>query len=147
MAAEPPAQGVIRVLGIDVEHRVVTNWNDAESNELRVALEEDPVLPTDALLDPKAYRERMTQNMFVMLKAPAMYVAIQAVLSLYVSRRKTGFVLGFGDGVSVTMPIYEGCALPHAMLPLDLAGRDLTMCLMKVFIESGCTLSRPPERG
>ena len=99
-----------------------------KDNELRVALEEHPVLPTDAILDPKGYRERMTQTMFVMLKAPAMYVAIQAVfLSLYVSRRKTRFVLRFGDGVSVTMPIYEGCALPHAMLPLDLAGRDLTL--------------------
>jgi len=57
----------------------------------------------------------MTEIMFETFNVPSLYVACQAVLSLYSTGRTTGLVLDSGEGVTSTVPIYEGYALPHAI--------------------------------
>merc|ERR1712178_200213 len=51
------------------------------------------VLLTEAPMNPKENREKMTQIMFETFSARRFYVAIQAVLSLYASGRTTGVVV------------------------------------------------------
>jgi len=140
------AQGMRGVMKLNypIDHGIVNNWDDMEkiwqhtfTSELRVSPEEHPVMLTEAPANPKANREKMTQIMFETFNVPKLYISIQAVLSLYASGRTTGLVVDSGDGVTHTVPIYEGYALPHAVQRLDLAGRDLTEWMMKLLMERG----------
>lgn len=120
-------------------------WHHCFYTELRVEPSERPCMLTEAPLNPKANREKMTSIMFENFNVPAFYVSIQAVLSLYASGRTTGIVVDAGDGVTHTVPIFEGFSLPSAVGRINLAGRDLTMKMSKLLTEVGCSLTTSAE--
>ena len=127
-----------------IEHGIVKDWDAMTEiwrytfeQELRISPDESPVLLTESVLNPKANREKMTQIMFEHFRPPAMYVATQPVLSLYASGRTTGVVLDCGDGVTTTVPIYEGYAIRQAMLRQNFSGHDLTNYLINLLTERG----------
>lgn len=139
---EAQAKRGILKLEYPIAHGIVTQWDDMERiwnhtyyNELRVDPEEHNVLVTEAPMNPKVNREKITQIMFESFSVPGLYVAIQAILSLYSSGRVTGIVLDSGDGVTHTVPVFEGFSLVHSIERLDLAGRDLTTYMVRILRE------------
>jgi len=139
-------------LNYPVKHGIVINWDDMETiwhhtfYELRVDPEQHTVLLTEAPLNPKANRERMTKIMFETFNVPAMFVQTQAVLSLCAAGRTTGVVLDSGVGVSHTVPVYDGYAVNHAIMRVDVAGCDLTDYMMKILTERGYSFTTEAER-
>ncbi|KAK9074990.1 hypothetical protein SSX86_003309 [Deinandra increscens subsp. villosa] len=136
-----------------VERGMVSDWDDMEKiwhhifyTELGVDLEDQPVLLSEVPLNPKANREKTAEIMFETFNVPAMYLAMDGVLSIYASGRTTGIVLESGDGVSHVVPVNEGYALPAAIQCLDLGGRDLTDSLMKILTERGYMFTTGAER-
>ncbi|KAJ3398762.1 Actin-2, partial [Chytridiales sp. JEL 0842] len=136
-----------------MEHGIVTDWDDMEriwqyiyTEELKILSEEHPVLLTEAALNPRGNREQVAQVFFETFNVPAMFFSIQAVLALYSSGRTTGIVLDSGDGVTHSVPVYEGFALPHSIRRIDLAGRDVTESLQLHLRKSGMHLQTSAEK-
>jgi len=137
-----------------IEKGVISDWSDMEHvwhhtffEELRVNPSDDIgcVLLTEAPLNPKASREKMTQVMFESFNVPATFLQMQAVLALYASGRTTAVVLDSGDGITHTVPIYEGYAMPHSIKKMNFAGQDVTKYLVEILKENDINLSTPAE--
>ena len=64
--------------------------------------------------------------MFETFEVRNLYITIQAVMSLYANGRSTGLVVDAGDGVSHTVPVFEGFSIPHAVQKMEIAGRLIT---------------------
>ncbi|KAB1253748.1 actin; cytoplasmic 1 [Camelus dromedarius] len=92
-------------------------------NELRVAPEEHPILLTEAPLNPKANREKMTQIMFEP-STPRHVLGHRCVFAPVRLWLHHGIVMSSGDGATHIVPTYEGYALTHAILSLNMAGRN-----------------------
>ncbi|CAL1526472.1 unnamed protein product [Lymnaea stagnalis] len=128
-----------------MEHGIVKDWNDMEQiwqyiyskDQLQTISEEHPVLLTEAPLNPQRNREKAAEIFFETFNVPALFISMQAVLSLYATGRTTGVVLDSGDGVTHAVPIYEGFAMPHSIMRVDIAGRDVTRYLQLLLRKEG----------
>ncbi|XDA90791.1 hypothetical protein R6Z07F_020397 [Ovis aries] len=128
-----------------IERGLVTRWDDMEKLwkylfewELGVKPCQRPVLMTEPSLNPRETREKTTEVMFETFNVPAFYLSNHAVVALYASASVTGLVVDSGDGITCTVPIFEGYSLPHAVTKLYVAGRDITEHLTRLLLASGC---------
>lgn len=136
-----------------MEHGMVTDWNDMEliwryiysKEQLQTFAEEHPVLITESPVNPRRNRERTAEILFESFNVPALFISMQAVLSLYASGRTTGVVLDSGDGITQAVPIYEGFALPLSIVRTDVAGRDITKFLKFLIRKEGLTFNTTAE--
>lgn len=127
-----------------IENGNVINWEDMEKlwhhtfyDELHIVPEDHSVILTEKPMCPRQNREKMIQIMFETFRVRGFFSGIQAVLALFSLGKTTGVVWDAGEGVSFTVPIYEGFALPHAILRSGISGGDLTNLLIKMLIEAG----------
>ncbi|MEQ2273833.1 hypothetical protein XENORESO_009651 [Xenotaenia resolanae] len=107
--------------------------------------QDHPVLLTEAAMNPLENRQRMVEIMFEHFGVPFAYVATQAVLALYAAGRTTGVVFDSGEGVSHSVPVFEGYTLPHAVQRFPLAGLDVTLQLKKLLQEQGVCMRTTAE--
>uniref|UniRef100_A0A3Q3CAB7 Actin related protein 1B n=1 Tax=Haplochromis burtoni TaxID=8153 RepID=A0A3Q3CAB7_HAPBU len=136
-----------------MEHGIVTDWNDMEriwqyvysKEQLQTFSEEHPVLLTEAPLNPSKNREKAAEVFFETFNVPALFISMQAVLSLYATGRTTGVVLDSGDGVTHVVPIYEGFAIPHSIMRVDIAGRDVSRYLRLLLRKEGYNFNTSAE--
>ena len=151
----PKAQELRGLLKIryPLEHGVVTDWDDMEriwtyiyETELKTLSEEHPVLLTEPPLNPRENRDTAAQIMFEQFNVPAVYMSMQAVLSLYAGGRTTGVVLDSGDGVTHAVPVYDGFAIPSAIRRIDVAGRDVTENMQLLLRKNGHVFHTSAEK-
>ena len=107
-------------------------WNYTFYKDLKIDPSKHAVILTEAPLNPKKNREEMARIMFEEFNVPALYVGLQAVLSLFASGSDTGCVVDIGDGVTHVAPVAQGYAISDAIQRVELAGRDITEYLKKL---------------
>ncbi|MHA1223063.1 MAG: actin, cytoplasmic 2, partial [Candidatus Heimdallarchaeaceae archaeon] len=145
-------RGLLRLV-YPIEHGQVQDWQAMESiwhytfyNDLRLNPNEHPIMLTEPPLNDNKNKEKMAELMFETFNVPALYISMQAILSLYASGRTTGLVVDAGDGVIHIVPVYEGFAISHAIHRTDIGGRDITDYLRRLLRQRGYSLSSSAER-
>lgn len=121
-------------------------WEYTIDEVLKVDAMKHPILLTEPPYNPKSTREKIVEIMFETFAVPSLNLSIQGVLALLGQGRTTGLVLDAGDGVSHTIPVFDGFGLPSCIQRLDLGGRDLNIYLAKMIAQNGISLTTSSDR-
>jgi len=136
----PLANGQVVDWG-DIDHI----WDYTFFERLKIDPKESKVLLTEPPLNPHKNRELMVQRMFEKYKFKGVYIAIQAILTLYAQGLLTGVVVDSGDGVTHIVPVYEGFSLPHNTARINIAGREVTQHLINLLLLRGYAFNRSAD--
>lgn len=87
----------------------------------------------------------MVESLFETFEFNRAYIAIQAVMSLYANGRSTGLVVDSGDGVSHTVPVFEGFSIVSAIEKMEIAGRAITQWAARCLQQDGHSFTSSAE--
>ncbi|OAF69974.1 Actin-related protein 2 [Intoshia linei] len=131
----------------------IINWEDIvhiydyafSETKLNIDPKNSKILLTEPPLNPKKNSIKMAELMFEHYNFSAIYISIQAVLTLYAQGLMTGVVCDCGDGVTHIVPVVEGHALTHLITRLDVAGRHVTNYLIKLLSLRGYIFNKSAD--
>ncbi|EFC43759.1 hypothetical protein NAEGRDRAFT_44581 [Naegleria gruberi] len=109
-------------INVDVMERI---WRFT-FEQLKVEPEECPLVMIEHALTEKRVRETKMQIMFESFGIPMYYSGYDSVMSMYASGRVTGITVNMGYEETQIVPVFEGFALPHAIMTMNFGGRQLT---------------------
>lgn len=108
-----------------IKRGIIEDWDAMELmwghifDELNLETKNVNVLMTDSPFDTKErpkekQRAKMAEILFEHFKVKSLAVMNTAALSMYSTGKVSGLIVESGEGLSYTVPIFEGYALPHA---------------------------------
>lgn len=135
-----------------VKRGIITHWKEMEKiwhhafyNKLKIDPKEHPVVLTEVPLNAKANTRRIVKILFEKFNIASIYLTCHSVAALFCSGRATGVVLDSGAGATHSVSIYEGYAIPHATMRIEVDGNDLTEYLTKLLMERDVSLAMNME--
>lgn len=127
--------------GIVADWDIVDNiWDHAFRECLLIDPTEHPMLLAEPSSNAQHQRERAAELMFEKYKAPALFLAKNAVLTSFASGRATSLVVDSGGGSTTVAPVHDGYVLQKAVASSPIGGEFLTDCLTKSLESKGIVI-------
>ena len=133
-----------------IERGKITNLSYMEKiwdhifEKLSICPDQHPILFSKSNIASEEFI-KTAEIMFEKYHVPAMYVPFQGQLTLISSGRTSGMVFDSGEGISEFLPILEGKPLIDPV-QVNLAGKDVTDCLMKELKKKGYAFITAADR-
>uniref|UniRef100_T1JBA2 Uncharacterized protein n=1 Tax=Strigamia maritima TaxID=126957 RepID=T1JBA2_STRMM len=86
-----------------------------------------PVLMSEAPLNARSKREKLTELMFEKYNIPAFFLVKNAVLAAFANGRSTGVVVDSGATHTSAVPVHDGYVLTQAIVKTPLAGDFISL--------------------
>lgn len=140
LAAAATRTGSITVLR-PYDRGEVTGWEALARilqhalQQVRADAERTWILLTVAPTLTLATRKRLAALLFEKGRAERVCLANSSVAALLATGRTTGLVCEMGDTVTHVVPVFQGFALPHAVLKAAVGGNDVTKRLLRLLNE------------